>query len=108
MTLFELLFFIGIMAIASIAGFLGYSYGGFWMAGGCTLGAIVISVGMIHLASTLGTMLHRSNLKCPCGACRDDDYVWIGQDSQNNPIAKYTCGKTVVLIDRNVKEVKPM
>ncbi|XZE17682.1 hypothetical protein SH449x_002957 [Pirellulaceae bacterium SH449] len=78
------------------------------MAAGCTLGAIAISVGMIHLASTLGTILHRSNLKCPCGACRDDDYVWIGQDSQNNPIAKYACGKTVVLTHRKFKEVKSM
>lgn len=107
MTLFELLFFVIIVAIASIAGFYGYLGGGIWIGIGSAVGSIVLTVTTIMLASKFATLLHRSNLKCPCGTCRDNDYVWIGQDSNNNPIAKYSCGKTVVLMKGEVQEVKP-
>jgi len=106
MTLFELLFFLVILFLASIAGFYGYSSGGLWIGIGCAAGSIVLTVSTILLASKLATLLHRSKLKCPCGACRDNEYVWIGQDSKNNPIARFSCGKTVVLTKGNFEEVK--
>jgi hypothetical protein len=108
MTLFELFFFCGLVLIAVVAGRYGFSLGGFWIGISCGLLSVVLCVSTILLADNLTQKyrrFRRLGLRCPCGACADSDYEWIGNDSKHNPIAMYKCGKLVRVRNGTTEEI---
>lgn len=97
MTLFELLFVLVILSLSTLAGVYGSLLWGMWIGIACALAAAFVSVGLVQFVSCLGERFHKSPMKCPCGSCNDRDYAWVGSDNDSNPIAKYKCGRMVVL-----------
>lgn len=108
MTLFELLFVGCLLSVGAVAGIYGFASGGIWIGITYAVIAVVCSFATIEAASKLSGRLHKSRMKCPCGLCKDDDYVWVGNDKQSNPIAKYRCGRFVVLKRHSCEEVEQM
>lgn len=63
MTLFELLFFIFIVTLASMAGMWGYSYGGFWIGIICVWVAVPLIIGTLVAMGELSARLHQAKMK---------------------------------------------
>ena len=106
MTLFELIFVVFLLSLGAVAGVYGFASGGIWIGITYALLAVACSFATIQAASKVSGRFHKSRMKCPCSLCKDDDYVWVGNDERSNPIAKYRCGRFVVLKGNKCEEVQ--
>ncbi len=107
MTLLELIFVGGILVLGAFAGIYGFSCGGALIGIVSFVITIASCVGGLHLAAILEQRLRsKSPLKCPCGLCGNDEFIWVGEDSNHDPIAKYKCGRLVILKNGLFEDVK--
>jgi len=106
MTLFEFLFAVVILSLCAVAGVYGSSLWGTWIGIGCALTTAVVSFGFVQFIGRLGERFHRSPMKCPCGSCNERDYAWVANDNDSNPIARYKCGRLVVLKNGACQDMK--
>ena len=90
--------------VGAFAGARGFASGGIWFGIAYFIFGVVGSFLTLQLLGLTCWFFRSSRMKCPCGNCRNDDYKWIGDDGNLHPVAKYACGKIVVLKDGKCEE----
>lgn len=94
MTLFELLFFVLAVTTGVVTANYAYSAWGIWGGiGGFVVGTLSF-VGIMELLAWI--VPHKNVVRCSCGKCGDEDYVWEG-GVDGCPIAAFACGRKYLL-----------